>query len=121
MDMVPSKGFDLDDGDKLGLGGSWHSGHNGVNLGSIGVVEWAGIVFAEPGMLDGMRTVDFVGLREKEPKMVEGFSRDKFELRKSVLVGGGPSEICHKGVNGCLGWEGRPQGGNGVVETSWHC
>jgi hypothetical protein len=60
--MIPSEWLNLDNGNELRLGGSWHGGHGRVRLRSIGVVEWARIVFTEPGVLEGMRMVDVVGL-----------------------------------------------------------
>jgi hypothetical protein len=103
VDAVPSKGFDLDNRDKLRLRGGRHGRHGGVSLGSIGVMKWAGVVLAKPGVLESIRAVNFVGLRKEEPEMAEGFPKDELELRKGVLVGGGSSEIGNKGVDRCLG------------------
>jgi hypothetical protein len=62
------------------------------------MMEWTGVILAEPGVLEGMRVVNLVHLGEEEPKVVKGFSRDKLTLGKSVQIGGGASEIGHQGV-----------------------
>ena len=67
------------------------------------MVKWAQVVFAEPGMLDGVGAVDFVCLRKEEPEVVEGFPWDKLELGKGVLVGSGLFKVGSKGVDRCLG------------------
>jgi hypothetical protein len=48
------------------------------------MVEWAGVVLAEPRVLEGMRVIDFMSLGEVEPEVTEGFPQDKFKLGKSV-------------------------------------
>ena len=55
-----------------------------MDLASVGMVEWARVVFTEPGMLEGMRVVNLVCLGEEEPKVIKGLSRDELELGKSV-------------------------------------
>ena len=103
MDMIPSKRFNLNDRNELGLSGGQHGGHDGVNLGSIGVIKWAKVVFAEPEVLEGMRAVNFVGLGEEEPEVVKGLPRDELKLEKSVLIGSRSSEVGNKGVDRCFG------------------
>jgi hypothetical protein len=53
-------------------------------------------------MLEGVQAVDLVSLREEEPEVVEGLFWDKLKLGKSVLVGGGSSEVGNKRVDGCF-------------------
>jgi hypothetical protein len=103
VDAISGEGLHLDDQDELGLGGSQSGGHGGVDLASVGMVEWARVVFAEPGVLEGVRVVNLVCLGEEEPEVTEGLSRDELELGKGVLVSSGLSEVGHQGVDGCLG------------------
>jgi hypothetical protein len=84
-------------------------------------MKGAQVVFTEPRVLEGVRAVDFVCVREEEPEMAEGLIRDEFKLRKGVLVSGRLSEVGDEGSVGCHGEEGRPHGGSGVVEAGWHC
>ena len=67
------------------------------------MVEWTGVVLAEPRMLEGVRAVNFVCSGEEEPEVVEGLSGDELKMGKVILIGGGLSEIGHQGVYGCLG------------------
>ena len=92
-----------------------------MDLASVGMVEWARVVFTEPGMLEGMRAVNLVCLGEEEPKVMKGLSRDELELGKSVWIGSGVSEVGHQGVVRCFGEVGRSHRGSGVVEAGWHC
>jgi hypothetical protein len=103
MDAIPGERLHLDNRDELGLGGSWSGRHGGAGLASVGMVEWTGVVFAEPRVLKGVRVVDFVCLGKEEPEVAKRFIRDKLELGKGVLVGGGSSEIGHEGVDRCFG------------------
>ena len=84
-------------------------------------MEWAGVVFTEPGVLKGVRVVNLVRLREEEPEVLKGFPRDELELGKGVGVGNRASEVGHQGVVSCSGEMGRSYRGCGVVETGWHC
>jgi hypothetical protein len=79
------------------------------------------VVFTEPGVLEGVRTVDFVCVGEEEPEVAEGLVRDEFKMRKGVLVSGGSSKVSNKGSVRDLGEGGRPYGGGRVVEAGWHC
>jgi hypothetical protein len=101
--MIPVEGLNLDNRDELRLGGGWCGGHDGVGSGSVGMVKWVGVILAKPGVLEGMRVVNFVCLREEEPEMAEGLPWDKLKLRKGVLVGGRSSEVGNKRVDRCLG------------------
>jgi hypothetical protein len=121
VDTIPGEGLHLDDRDELGLSGNWCGGHDGVGLGSVGVVEWAGVVFTEPGVLKGVRVVNLVRLREEEPEVPEGFPWNELELGKGIEVGSGASKVGHQGVVRCSGEVGRSYGGCGVVEAGWHC
>jgi hypothetical protein len=51
-----------------------------MDLASIGMVEQAGIVFAEPRVLEGVRAINFVCVGEEEPEVLEGFPGDEFKL-----------------------------------------
>jgi hypothetical protein len=121
VDAVAVDGSHFDDGGKCGLSGGRGIRHDRVRLGSVGVMEGARVVFAEPRVLEGVGAIDFVCIQEEEPEMVEGLVRDEFKLRESVLVGDGSSEVGDEGFVGGLGDGGRPHRGGGVVETSWHC
>jgi hypothetical protein len=121
VDTIPINGFHVDGGCRFRLSGSWSGGHNGDDLGSIGVMEGTRVVLAEPGVLEGMRVVDLMCLREVEPEVAKGFPWDKLELGKGVLVSGRPSKVGNKGVNRCFDNGGRAHGGGGIVESSWHC
>jgi hypothetical protein len=72
-------------------------------------------------MLKLVGAVDLVCVRKEEPEVAEGLVRDKFELRKGVLVSGGSSKVSDKGFVRGPGEGGRPHGGGRVVEAGWHC
>jgi hypothetical protein len=101
--MIPSEGFNLDNRNELRLSSSQCGRHDEVDSGSIGVMKGAGVVFAKPGVLEGVRAVDFMGLGEEEPKVVEGLPRDKLKLRKSVLIDSRSCEVGDEGIDRCLG------------------
>ena len=103
MDAIPVDGFHFSDSGECELSGGWSVRHDGACLGSVGVVKGAQVVLAEPRVLEGVGAVDFMCVREEEPKMTEGLVRDELELGKSILVGGWPSEVGDKGSVGCLG------------------
>ena len=121
MDAVAVDGPHFDNGGKCGLSGNWGVRHDGVCLGSVGVMKGAQVVLAEPRVLESVGAIDFVCIRKEEPEVTEGLVQDKFELGKGVLVGDGLSEVSNEGFVGSLGEGGRPHKGGGVVETSWHC
>jgi hypothetical protein len=75
--------------------------HDGEKENGVRVVS--GVVFAEPGVLEGVRVVDFMGLGEEEPKVAEGFPKNKFELRNGVLIGDWSSKVSNERVDRCLG------------------
>jgi hypothetical protein len=56
-------------------------------------MKGAQVVFAEPRVLEGVRAIDFVCVREEEPEVSEGFLGDKLELGNSVWVGDGASKV----------------------------
>ena len=111
----------MDNRDKPGLDSNWRGGHGGVDLASVGVMEWARIVFAEPRVLEGVRVINFVCVGEEEPEVSEGFPRDEFELGKDIWVCSGASEVGHKGFTRCFGKVGRSYRSCGVIEAGWHC
>jgi hypothetical protein len=121
VDAVAVDGSHFGDGRKCGLSGGWSVRHDGVHLGSVGVMKGARVILAEPRVLESVGAIDFVCVRKEEPEMAEGLVRDEFELRESVLVSGGSSKVGDEGFVGGLGEGGRPHRGGGVVETSWHC
>jgi hypothetical protein len=121
VDTIPVNGFHLKDGGKCGLSSGWHVRHDGVCLGSVGVVKGARVVLAEPRVLEGVGAVDFVCVRKEKPEVVEGLVRDKFKPRNGVLVSGGPSKVGNKGFVRGSDEGGRPHGGGRVVEAGWHC
>jgi hypothetical protein len=108
--MVSVDRLGLDNRDEPGLDGVGRGGHGGLGLAPVGMMEWARVVFTEPRVLKGVRAIDFVRVREEEPEMPEGFSRDKFELGKGVWIGGGTSEVSHQGVDRCFSEVGRSYG-----------
>jgi hypothetical protein len=63
------------------------------------MMKGAGVVPAEVRMLKGVGTVDFMCLRVEEPEMLEGFSRDEFELGQSIVVGSRSPKVGNKGVD----------------------
>jgi hypothetical protein len=103
MDTVSGKGFDLDNKDELRLSGGWSSGHGQGSLGSVGVMKGAGVVLAEPGVLEGVRAVDFMGLEKEKPEVAKRFPREELKLRNGVLIGDWPSKVRSKGVDRCFG------------------
>ena len=121
MDAIAVDRSHFDDGGKCGLSGDWSVRHDGVCLGSVGVMKGARVVLAEPRVLESVGAIDFMCIRKEEPEMAEGLVRDEFKLGKSVLVGGGLSKVGDEGLVGGLGEGGRPHRGGGVVEMSWHC
>jgi hypothetical protein len=48
------------------------------------MVKGTRVVFAEPGMLKGVRAINFVRLGEVEPKVVKGFPGNELKLGESV-------------------------------------
>jgi hypothetical protein len=85
------------------------------------VIKGARVVLAEPRVLEGVRAVDFVCIREEEPKVAERFVGHKFKARKGVLVSSGSPKVSNEGFVGDLGRGGRPHRSGRVVEASWHC
>ena len=79
------------------MGGSWHGGHDEGDSASVGMVEWAGVIFAEPGVQKGVRAINLVCLGEEEPEMPERFPRDEFKLGRCVRIGSGASEVGQQG------------------------
>jgi hypothetical protein len=84
-------------------------------------MEGTRVVLAEPGMLEGVRAVNLMGVGEEEPKMAEGFARDEFKAREGVRVGGRLPKVCDEGFTGGSGKGGRPHRSGWIVETGWHC
>jgi hypothetical protein len=121
VDAIPGDRLHFDSRDEPRLDSDWIGRHGRIDLASVGVMEWAGVVLAKPGVLKGVRVVDLVCLREEKPEVAEGLSRDKLELGKGVGIGSGVSEVGHEGTVRCFGEVRRPYGSGGVVETSWHC
>jgi hypothetical protein len=121
VDVIAINGLNTNGSGGFGLGSGWDGGHDGNSLDSVGMVEGTRVVFAEPGVLEGVRAGDFVCVGEEEPEVAKGFPWNKLELGKSILVGGRSSEVGDKGVDGRPGWKREPYRGSGVVEASWHC
>jgi hypothetical protein len=84
-------------------------------------MEGTGVILAEPRVLESVGAVDLVCVRKEEPEVAEGLVRDKFKVRKGVLVGGGVPKVSDERFAGSPGGGGRPHGGGRVVEVGWHC
>jgi hypothetical protein len=97
VDAVSINGLYANGHREFRLSGGWSGGHDEGGLGSVGMMEGTRIVFTEPRVLEGMRAVNFVRVREEEPEMTKGLIRDKFELGKGVLVGDRSSEVSNEG------------------------
>jgi hypothetical protein len=93
MDAIAVDGSHFDDSGECRLSGDRSIGHDEAGLGSVGVMKRTRVVFAEPRVLEGVRAVDFLCIREEEPKVPEGFSRDKLELGNGVWIGSGASKV----------------------------
>ena len=102
MDAISVNRFHFDDGGERGLGGGRSVGHNETDLGSVGVMKGARVVFTEPRVLEGVGVVDFVGVGEEEPKVSEGFLWNKLELGNGVWIGSGTSKVGDQWWDG--GW-----------------
>jgi hypothetical protein len=119
--VVTVDGRYFDDGGEHGLSGCWGGGHTKTSLGSVGVMEGAGVVLAEPRVLESVGAVDLVCVGKEEPEVAEGFVRDEFKVREGVLVGDGAPKVSDERFAGSLGGEGGPHRGGRVVEAGWHC
>jgi hypothetical protein len=67
------------------------------------MMEGTRVVLTEPGVLEGVRAVNFVCVGEEESEVAERFVWDKFKLREGILVGGRSPEVSDKGVDRCFG------------------
>jgi hypothetical protein len=84
VDTISVDGLHFNDGVECGLSGGRSVGHDEASLGSIGVMEGTRVVFTEPRVLEGVRVVDFVCVREEKPEVSEGFLGNELELRDGV-------------------------------------